>query len=215
MRKVLILSILIFLSIVSFSQEENSKVIIQGGTGYLIDLGQIKTNQAWLENTNDIYDIDKWVDGPVTWISIGYFINPNYIIEAEFNSGWSYSTTYDKLNLFRNAPIHFPQYNFNLGIKGLILNNDKQVLSIGVGLGFMKRTSNQVNYVYTEQNGTTEITDVFFRYLDLSDFNICFNFSYSKNIYKNLNVGIRSSVTYGIYYGLNSLIISPLIEYKF
>ena len=79
----------------------------------------------------------------------------------------------------------------------------------------MKRTSNQVNYVYTEQNGTTEITDVFFRYLDLSDFNICFNFSYSKNIYKNLNVGIRSSVTYGIYYGLNSLIISPLIEYKF
>lgn len=215
MKKAFILLAITLVSILSFSQEVNNKFIIQGGSGYLIDIHQIKTNQAWLNNTNDITDIDTWVDGPVTWISIGYFIKTNYLLEAEFNSGWSYSTTYDRFNVLRNAPIHFPQYNFNVGIKGLLLNTEEKNLSIGAGLGFMKRTYNQVNYFYIQQDGMVIITDYFFRYLDVSDFNVYLNLSYSKNVYKNLNIGIKTSITYGIYYGLNSIIVTPMLEYKF
>lgn len=219
MVKQLILAIwIIIMSTYAYAQGDNedSKFILQGGTGMIVDFQQMSLNKSWAQEFNYFTDYDAFVNGPISWFSLAYKLRDLHFVEASFASGWTYSTVYDYFNLLEEAPMHFPQYYFNIGFRSFLIKNQKNKLSVGAGLGIMFQFYNDVDYMVMYEAGNNPVIyNLDFLYQDVSDLLLSINASYSYNIYKNLNIGLKASASYGVHFGFNTLIVSPLLEVEF
>ncbi|MFB6318716.1 hypothetical protein [Saccharicrinis sp. FJH54] len=198
-----------------FSQE-NQNVKFSGKSGY-----------GYFTNIFGLFDDDEYYipgnepgqPGRMLWMEYQYHYKDNMSVGLLFGSGivkFTHGDIFDQDILNSRVNDEYWMFGFNFY---RYLNFKNSNLSVGVGPVYIDMKSPQISYMIEPAYVNGEAGYVYSNlkmdyYKDqMLGVNLDINFSYK--VYKGLYTGLKCNTSVVMYYGLESFLLSPYLEFRF
>ncbi|MFC0876443.1 hypothetical protein ACE01N_07600 [Saccharicrinis sp. FJH2] len=198
-----------------FSQEsQNVKFSGKSGYGYFTNIFGIFDNDEYLIPGNE-----PGQPGQMMWMEYQYHYKENASVGLWFGSGivkFTHGDIFDSNIVNTRVNDEYRMFGFNFY---RYLNFKNSNLSVGVGPVYIDMKSPQISYMaepaYVNGEAGYIYSNLQLDYYRDQMLGLNLDINYSYNVFKGLYAGVKCNTSVVMYYGLESFLLSPYLEFRF